>query len=113
MGMTAGGRGSARGAVCGEDHSRPNHDDGYDYDYDYGDGGDCNFGKNYGQREKARALDRNRLGSHGTFFDKITPKRSSCTTKLTIRFLYLFLPLKRQHKKEKEKSEIKIKVKFQ
>ena len=105
--MTAGGRGSARGGVCGEDHSRPNHDDGYD------DGGDCNFGKSYGQREKARALDRYWLGSHGTFFDKITPMRSSCTTKLTIRFLYLFLPLKRQHKKEKEKSEIKIKVKCQ
>lgn len=113
MGMTAGGRGSARGGVCGEDRSRPNHDDGYDYDY--GDGGDCNYGKNYGQREKARALDRNWLGSHGTFFDKITPKRSSCTTttKLTIRFLSLFLPLKRQHKKEKEKSEIKSKVKCQ
>jgi hypothetical protein len=111
MGMTAGGRGSARWGVCGEDRSRPNHDDGYDYDY--GAGGDCNFGKNYGQREKVRALDRYWLGSRGTFFDKITPMRSSCTTKLTIRFLYLFLPLKRQHKKEIEKSEIKIKVKFQ
>jgi hypothetical protein len=77
------GRGAAREEICEEDHSRLNHDG----DYDYCDGGDCNFGKKYGQKQKVRALDRYWLGSLATFFDKTTPMRSSCTRELTIRFI--------------------------
>lgn len=64
----------ARAATGEEDHSRPNHGDDYDYD----DVDDC---ANPFRKWKNRGLDPGRPGPHAISWYKITPTRSSCTTK--------------------------------